>query len=57
MIGFLAKYEAGSQVFLRVTNFKSLRQGGAYLFEIAFQKVLQLNFLVRGHVLCVFQEA
>ena len=39
MIGILGKYEAGSQVFLRVTNFKSLRQVGAYRFEIALQKV------------------
>ena len=33
MSGLLARYEAGSQVFLRVKNFKSLRQvsGEAFL--------------------------
>jgi len=30
MIGLLARYEAGSQVFLRVRNFKSLRQVASY---------------------------
>jgi hypothetical protein len=30
MIGSLARYEAGSQMFLRVTNFKSLRQVASY---------------------------
>lgn len=30
MTGFLVRYEAGSQVFLRVTNFKSLRQVASY---------------------------
>ena len=30
MIGLLTRYEAGSQVFLRVTNFKSLRQVASY---------------------------
>jgi hypothetical protein len=30
MIRLLTRYEAGSQVFLRVTNFKSLRQVASY---------------------------
>jgi len=30
MTGLLARCEAGSQVFLRVTNFKSLRQVASY---------------------------
>ncbi len=30
MIGLLARYEAGSQVSLRVRNFKSLRQVASY---------------------------
>jgi hypothetical protein len=30
LIGLLTRYEAGSQVFLRVTNFKSLRQVASY---------------------------
>jgi len=30
VIGLLTRYEAGSQVFLRVTNFKSLRQVASY---------------------------
>jgi hypothetical protein len=30
MTGLLARYEAGSQVCLRITNFRSLRQVAAY---------------------------